>query len=420
MIFFYLLVAIMPLVNHPIWTEIKLAGLTLNKCVGIVTLLVAVVEFLVWRRPVRPFATIQSWIFVMFAVLVMGSFLITGSSVPLEESPFGNWSSFLLLFFTASVLLTSRRRLRWVLLATVGGVAFASLHLIREWQNGDMAAGLRPGWVTGDPNYFALSALLCLPLGLLLAQQRRARWERIFYMVCGGITLLALTLAGSRGGFLGLLISGLVLAWPSRRRAQYLTLGALLLGALVILAPTSPLTRFVQPTYSDEESNNYRTALFFAGLRMFEDNFLIGVGVGNFKRFVGNYGEPGQEHLEAVAHDTYLEVGAELGIFGLLAFVATLYFSWWTLRRLRRQMRGGRDPFIFAAARGVEAGLIGACVAIFFLSALHARLLWFMVILSMCLPSLASIPSGRTPRPPRRVAHQASTTPASPPGQEQT
>jgi len=419
MIIFYLLIAIMPLVVHPIWTETKLAGLTLNKYVGILTLLVAVWDLLSSRRPVHLFRTMQSRIFVIFAFVMMGSFLLFGSSGPLEESPFANWSSFLLLFVATSILLTSRRRLRWVLLSLVGGVAFASLHLIREWQKGGMAAGERPGWVTGDPNYFALSALLCLPLGLLLAQQCRTQWERIFCRACCGVTLFALTLAGSRGGFLGLLISGVVLAWPSRRRLQYLTLGALLLGALLIVAPTSPLARLLNPTHSDDESSDTHKALLFAGLRMFEANFLTGVGAGNFKRFVRNYGDLGQ-NLDAVAHNTYVEVGAELGILGLLAFVAMLYFSLRTLRRLKHQSRGGRDPLIYTAARGVEAGLIGTSVAIFFVSALHVRLLWFMVILSMCLPSLARISRQRMSRPPRQFTHQVSTTPADPPGQEPT
>ncbi len=417
MIIFYLLVAIMPLVQHPIWSETKLAGLTLNKYVGILTLLVAVWDFLSNRRPVHPFRTIQSRIFVIFALVMMGSFLISGSTVPIGESPFGNWSSFLLLFVATSVLLTSRRRLCWVLLCAVGGVAFASLHLIREWQSSGMGTGVRPGWITGDPNYFAVSALLCLPLGLVLAQQRPVRWERMFYMACCAVTLIALTLAGSRGGFLGLLISGVVLAWSSRRRVQYLAVGALVVGAVMILAPTSPMARLFNPNRSDQESTDEHRALLFAGIRMFEDNFWTGVGAGNFKPLVPNYLDPGMK-LAAVAHNTYLEVGAELGIGGLLTFVAMLFFSLRTLWRLQRQSRAGRDPLIYATARGIGAGLLGACVAIFFVSALHARLLWFMAILSMCLPSLMLRP--RFSRPPRHSKRPVSMPPADPPGVEQT
>ena len=59
----------------------------------------------------------------------------------------------------------SLQRLRWVILMAIGSVAYASLHLIREWQKyGGMAAGYRPGWVVGDPNYYSISALLCIPM----------------------------------------------------------------------------------------------------------------------------------------------------------------------------------------------------------------------------------------------------------------
>jgi O-antigen ligase len=332
------------------------------------------------------FRSVQSRLFVLFALLMMGSFLVAGSSVPVEQSPFGNWSSFLGMLFVMSVLVASRRRLRWTLLWAVGGVAFASLHLIREWQAYGGIQG-RPGWVTGDPNYFALTAVLCLPFGLILGQERAVRWERRYYLGCAVVTLFALMLAGSRGGFLGLLVSGFVIIWHSRNRVRHLVVGAVFFAAVLVLMPSSPLSRLLWPDQSDEGSAQKHQALLFAGLRMFGDYFWTGVGVGNFKPMVRQYLDPGHD-FEAIAHNTYVEVGAELGIVGLLVLVGVLVFTFRTLRQIRRQTRRGRDPFLHATARATEAGLAGACVALFFITALHTRLLWFMVILAMCLPSL--------------------------------
>lgn len=388
MIFFYLMVGIMPLVQHPIWSEIKILGLTLNKWVGVCATLAALLEFLAARRSIAIYRTVQARLFVLFGFMMMGSFLAFGPNVSLAESPFGNWSSFVLLLFMSSLLLTSRRRLRWTLLWAVGGVAFASLHLIREWQAGGMGGGARPGWVTGDPNYFALSGLLCLPLGFLLAQQRPERWERIYCFGCALVTLVAVTLTGSRGGLVGLLVSGLLVAWHSRRPLQHVVVGGVVLAAVLILAPTSPLTRLLSPDYSDQGSTEIHKALLFAGLRMFGDHVFTGVGVGNFKPMVRRYLDPGFD-LEAIAHNTYIEVAAELGIVGILTFVGIFFFMFLTLARVRRQTGRGRDPFLHASARGLEAGLAGTAVALLFVSALHARLVWFMVILAMCLQFLA-------------------------------
>jgi len=386
MIFFYLLVAVMPLVRHRIWADTQIGGVTLNKYLGIVCLLVGLLHLSARQRPPRFFQTVQSRLFVLFGLATIASFIIGGSEIPIELSSVANWMSFLLLFFLTCVLVDSIQRLRWTLLALIGGVAFASLHLIRE----AVGSGLgRPGWVTGDPNYFALSALLCLPLAAFLAHDPAPLWQRAYCLGCLVVTLIAFTLAGSRGGLIGLIVSFVVAAPHSRRPVRYLTLGVLLIGALVLVLPSSPLDRLLNPTHSDQESTDVRTALLWAGINMFEQNFLTGVGVGNYKALVHRFGGPDTK-LENLAHNTYVEVAAELGIFGILAFATILLFSFLSLRRARidTQARKPDSILINTTARGLEAGLVGAAVAIVFLSALHVRIMWFVLILSMCLRPL--------------------------------
>jgi O-antigen ligase len=410
MIAFYLLVAIMPLVRHSLWSQTKIGGLTLNKYLGVACLLVALLHLASRNRRPRFFATLQSRVFVVFGVATMVSFALFGpSTIAVEASPIGNWASFLLLFFTTAVLVDSLHKLRLVLLSLIGGVAFASSHLIREWIGWGATAGARPGWVTGDANYFALCALLCMPLGLLMALQRRPLWERLFCWSCFAITLLAFTLAGSRGGFLGLLVSFAVVAWHSRHRVRLFTIGLLVLGVLVIGAPTSPLTRLLDPGRPDLESTRVRMALLWAGLSMFEQHMLTGIGVGNFKGLVGTYAIHG-EQLHNVAHNTYLEVAAELGVFGLIAFLAIIFASISTLRRLRRQTDHGRAPLLYVAAHGLEAGLLGGAVALVFLSALPVRIMWFVIIVSMCLPGLAATVARRGAHPEVKRPRQATLT----------
>jgi len=386
MIFFYLLVAVMPLVRHPIWAETQIASVTLNKYLGVVCLLVGLMYLGARRTPPQLFQTAQSRLFVLFGLATIASYVGGGSEIPVEISPLANWVSFLLLFFLTGVLVDSIQRLRWTLLALIGGVAFASLHLIKEWISW---GGGRPGWVTGDPNYFALSALLCLPLAALLAQDPVPFWERAYCLGCLVVMLVAFSLAGSRGGFLGLIASFVAVVLYSQRPLRNLALGGLLTGTLLYAAPTSPLARLLTPMQFDQESTDIRAALFWAGLEMFKQHFLAGIGVGNYKAMIHLYGDPNMT-LENVAHNTYLETATEMGILGLLVFAAILFFSWLSFRRVRiaTQTRPDDTRVINTAARGLEAGLLGAVVAICFLSALHVRLLWFVVILSMCLRPL--------------------------------
>jgi O-antigen ligase len=403
MIFFYLLVAVMPLVRHQIWADTQFAGITLNKYLGVVCLLVGLSALAARATPPRFFQTVQSRVFVVFGLATIASFIIGGSDISLEISSVANWVSFLLLFFVTLVLVDSIERLRWTVLALIGGVAFASLHLIREW----IGTGLsRPGWVTGDPNYFALSALLCLPLAALLAQDSRIPWERAYCLGCLIVTLTAFALSGSRGGFVGLILGFAAALRHSRHRLRYFTLGALGIGTLLLIVPSSPLDRLLNPRHFDQESADVRTALFWAGIDMFQQNFLTGVGVGNYKALVHLFGGPDMR-LENLAHNTYVEVAAEMGILGLLAFMAIFGFSFLSLRRVRidTQAREPGTTLINTTARSLEAGLVGAAGAILFLSALHVRIMWFVLILSMCLPPL-SLQARK-----RRSAHSRAASP---------
>jgi hypothetical protein len=405
---FYLLVAVMPLVRHQFWSFTSVAGLTMNKWLGLTAFITACLHLAMRRTPPRPFLTPQAPLFVMFGVVVILSFLLRGPErTPVELSPVGNWVSFLLLFFMIVVFLDSRRRLKWTLFAAIGGVAFTSLHLLREWQAyGGMRSGVRPGWIAGDPNYFALAALTCLPMAFLFSEVRLPPWQRIAVRACLIITVAAFIMAASRGGMLGLITSLIFIALRSRRRAQYFTVGGIILFVLLLIAPTSPLMRTLDPGQAEISSTVAHETLLWAGLRMFGDNFLLGVGTGNFKGMLERYLGPDDPQIKHVAHNTFLEVAAELGVFGLLLLLSIVGLTFRTLSRVRRAAAHGRDPLLHLAARGLEAGLAGACVSMVFISALHSRLFWFLIIVTICLPAV--------PAPAKRRPTRGAPLPVSP------
>jgi O-antigen ligase len=112
-----------------------------------------------------------------------------------------------------------------------------------------------------------------------------------------------------------------------------------------------------------------------------------GVGIGNFKPMMLEYREEGST-VDSMAHNTYLEMAAELGLPGLAVYLAILGSAYWTLRQVRRRPLRSTPPLARHAALALQAGLLGYAVASFFLSAEYQKLFWFMIFLSMCLPAL--------------------------------
>ena len=199
---------------------------------------------------------------------------------------------------------------------------------------------------------------------------------------------MGVTLASSRGGFLGLLAASSFLAWRSRHRLRNLAIAGAAILIFVVALPVSPLSRFLDPSRSDEQSSNARLGLWRAGVEMALDHPLSGVGMGNFKSVVGEYLEPGAKPM--VAHNVYIEIGAAFGFPGLLVFLMILFFSFRTLEQVRRDsLNSGESQLLANTALGLQAGLFGCSVAMFFVSAHTEKLLWLIVFLTMCLPSLA-------------------------------
>lgn len=388
MIAFYLLVSVMPLIRHPFWSSFA-GDLTMVKYLGLACLIYSLL-YLPGRRTSPTFLGLPlEKAFVAFALLGAGSYLAFGSSLPFEISPFMSFSSIFLFYLVTRVVLDSLARLRYTLLVAIASVAYASLHVLYEWQKyGHMAAAYRPGWVTGDPNYYSLSALLCLPLSYYLLAGCRAQWQRWICVGSIAITLPALILAASRGALVGLAVGLAMIAVRSSRRARTLTALVVILAPALLLAPSSPLQRLLNPTRADLISTDARAGHWAAALEMIREHWLLGVGAGNFKSLAPAFGL--QEKIQPhIAHNTYLEIAAEMGLPGLILFGLVIAYAFGTLRRVARRTKATGPALVHAASQGIQTALASYLVSAVFLSAQYQKLFWLIVFVTMCLPDLA-------------------------------
>lgn len=389
MILFYLLIAIMPLSAHRIW-ETSLGSVTLFKWLGIACVLAALFHLVQRTGPPPLFKTWQARLFLfLYALVLLSYFSKTQATEGWEVSPLAGWTSYFLLFFVTLTLVDSLRRLWWLVVVLVGSLAFASLYVIREWQK---FRGVYPGFrtwggVSGDPNYFSASALIGVALAFCLIWEKQPRWARWFFGGCLAITLTALTIAASRGALLGLFAAFVVLVWRARRRFLFLAVGTVVLVLLMVFAPIAPAERLLHPNYSDEEAAQNREITWKAGMRMMGSAPWFGIGVGNYKGMVDKF-EDEDAKVVSVAHNTYIEIGAELGLPALAIFLVILFLSFRSLERVRSQALESDDSVTERMAVGLQAALAGFGVSIVFLSAEYQRHLWFIIFLSMCLPAI--------------------------------
>jgi O-antigen ligase len=150
-----------------------------------------------------------------------------------------------------------------------------------------------------------------------------------------------------------------------------------------------------------------RLQIWRRGVGYMVDHPLLGTGIESFETAEGvlsgkvNYG---QGVRYTAAHNSFVEIGAELGVFGLVAFVAVLWFAGWNCHRIRQ--RAIRDHVLRPHLADEEARLassaycaiIGLAATAFFLSMAYHPLMFFA--LAVCAGVEAGSPYRRFSPPP--------------------
>ena len=68
-------------------------------------------------------------------------------------------------------------------------------------------------------------------------REEKSVWSRSFCLACLVVTLIAVMLAASRGGFLGLLAAALFIVWRSPHRIRNFVVIAACLAPLTLIVP---------------------------------------------------------------------------------------------------------------------------------------------------------------------------------------
>ena len=385
MIFVYFLIFAMPFYHQPI-IDSGAGLLTPTKAVGVLGLAAAVLYVI--RRGIPDYlATRQAKLFMAMVLLAFLSFLIHGRPPNLEEvgSPIVNYASMVVLFVIVVSLVDTPEKIRRTLLVANISLAFASLYILREYQEYHLvSSAFRPGGkVVGDANYFSLAAMLTLPIGYFYLLSETRPFYRRVTLLCVLITSVAIAVSGSRGGLLALFAFIAFVVMRSRRRLRNFCLLVLILIPPMLLVPKNPISRMLKPDVADRLAVRTRIETWKAGIRMCEDHPLMGIGLGEFKTLIGTYAE--DPRLSKLAHNTYLEVAAELGILSLLVYLFLILETYRSLRWTTELARRLKAPLLYGVATGMQGGIVGFLVSSFFLSAEYVKVFWFYVFFSIVL-----------------------------------
>ncbi|MFC2171174.1 O-antigen ligase family protein [Acidobacteriota bacterium] len=146
----------------------------------------------------------------------------------------------------------------------------------------------------------------------------------LFWLVCGLLCLTALLCTYSRNAWLGL-VAGLVIL-IGFKRARYLIVLPLFIIVMVLLSPPSIKSRFSSILDPNDPSNRDRIHMGQIGLYMIGDYPILGVGPAQvhtlYPEYRRKYTPHALERDNPHLHNNFIQIGAERGILGLLAWLA--------------------------------------------------------------------------------------------------
>jgi O-antigen ligase len=284
------------------------------------------------------------------------------------------------LYLITVSLRIEKKELDWIFGFTIlGGCIAAAIASYQYYHgvvwSGDTSRGsLVMGSETGaDPNMFAATLLLPLSLATGYVLTAHGWMKRMLMAGLGAILVLGVLVSMSRGAFLAVLTIAAVYMYRFRLRGKMLGVFAFLFLPLLVI----PHSFFIRLGEALSSGGAGRLDVWQAGLKSLATYGLWGAGFDNFSSVYNNVAGYASHFMGYArdSHNTYLEVGVDMGIPGLFLFFAAI----------RSQLRaaGSRANKLrtYLPVVACEAGCWAAIVCGFFGNMIWRKFFWLPWIL---------------------------------------
>ena len=271
----------------------------------------------------------------------------------------------------------------WAYVIACGILAYLSLFVFKIERGNGFNARLG-GLYMYDSNDVCVVVLVGLALALLLLTVVRG-WKRgmLLVVLLGIGTTLARS--GSRGGFVGLLATGVAALFLANGVSvvRRLFVAGVISAAIVLAAPPGYWRQMQTIAHPEHDYNltspDGRKAVTLRGLGYLRQHPVFGIGIDNFVRAECTISPLASVRINealkcSAPHNSYLQAGTELGVPGFFLWVFLVFGGIIAPLRLRRRLpqawRRGKDSerFLYAATTYFAIAMVAFAVTSFFLS----------------------------------------------------
>jgi putative inorganic carbon (hco3(-)) transporter len=345
-------------------------------------------------------------------VVALGLVIIV--TIPFSFWPGGSLTLFsdiyvkiILIFALMITTITTPKRLYQVLWLVVGVCGYISVRGIFDYLRGvNLMEGNRLRGAVGgfmeNPNDLAMNLVVFMAPALFLMFHEHRLVRRLFAAAIVLAMAIAIVFTKSRAGFIGVGAMGLVVVYYMLRERPGVIFALIFVGLVAMpVMPSAFWDRMSSITNPDEDetgSREQRIQLYKQGLAVFAEHPLTGVGAGQFENYDGEM----MTTRWRATHNVWLQIAAELGIFGVLTFGFLVWRALTACLAARRSIRGptrkNRPATTLTAderrvvdlnAKGMLAGLAGWFVCAFFASVAFNWTFYYVLALAVAGKEIA-------------------------------
>ena len=291
----------------------------------------------------------------------------TNSIFFLREEAFPVGALFLLVAASARNLVDVRR----LMYVYGGGIAYLAFSAMARKHG-----GVRLGGASYDANDLGMVLVSALSIGIYALTRAKGSKAKLFAVVSLVVLAIATVETDSRGAFLGFVaviiytlffLDGVKKSWRMGAAAAVV--------CLMAYAATGSYwermrTIFVPDDDYNRNSQTGRIEIWKRGMGYMFTHPVFGVGVDNFASAEGQSDivrrrlSMGLGMKWSVAHSSWVQIGAELGIPGLAALIIFYLGGIARLRRLSKMARAPNAPADLKEGAAIGAALVGVMIGL--------------------------------------------------------
>ncbi|HEY3375698.1 MAG TPA: O-antigen ligase family protein [Candidatus Aquicultor sp.] len=399
-----LLVVIAPLAN----IKVNLGPIPLDVvtiCMGLIIL-----SYMIHNAGKRNSSTATpfTWAFLAFFIISAISMVIAPSMVE-AATTFMRFAGYFLLVAVIGRSVKSRETLTWILVLMVAAGAVTALYGIYQYiyiPDSSAKIGVyglgqdvlaRAGSTFGNSNFYAEYLVLIVPIGLALTIGSRNWFRRTIIGSATILLFIALVLTYTRGSWLGAAIGIVLMSLLTEAWLFWVWAG---LFAVALVAAPGVANRVASMADMSGGTAGFRMRLWHIAYGIIREHPLIGIGIGNyyeaFTNYIFKHPESSVGWVIYGAHNSYLTLFAETGVFGILSFIAIILIS--IRYGLFLAHAKAQDKYLSWINSALFAGVVGFAINSLTSNSFHhpqgAVFFWVALGLQVAIGNMAAEPTG--------------------------